>query len=705
MHINDYVWRWWVVFALLAMAACLAPKMGYPANTHGVADPTQELQYTLGDTSVPFLVSQSCLPSVPGASLTFGAFSCSSYVKNTTTGALVYVTQPSAQLGPLNSGDGTYWALMHRDVSTAVGGWTRQSGTHYMWQKNASQPANPNGGLVIGQITVSGSVITAIVPAATASSSRNPSMGILYAADYGVVCDGATETSAKLQQAITLAAANKVSLQLPGGTCVIRTGMTVPTNAHIIGAANGELYWDTPAAGPQVVLDVVEAASEVIIEYVRIRSTNTTAAVNVTYNSNYPIRLNRVSASIVRNCHLQDFWGNAGILIGPGATAANHSDSNLIEGNVIVRGSAYGILITGGDANRIFGNYLEDASIGQANGGTSSIKRNTWTANTIIGVLNTNISVVIGGLVTDTVNKFIDNTFTGVSVSGSPNFYLSTLARNLIVGATTATAAAAPIGIVNANGSLIQGNTIDATNYTAAATNALGAFYCTTCASTIIADNFIANAPNAHGVGINVGSQLTVRGNTITANGGNGIQVIGANTDVTLEGNVIFDNNPGNNAAYFGIVLVLSGGTPTRTVVRGNRIYSPASNKQGVPLSENATTESMILDNILYPRQAANAFTTTGTNPYIRGNKLAAASLCGTITMTATPTVVVTNANVNGANIQIWPISGAAGVMEGTASKNIYISATTTFASFTVATVDAANATAGALYGYCIAGN
>ena len=150
--------RCWVLWAC---ACLLLPTLAFGANTHNAPDETREQWATHYDMAVPFLVAPTCLPAVPGGGggLTFGAFSCSAYVQDTTNHLLIYVTQPATSVGPLNSGDGTYWLGLHKNVSGAVASWTRQTGTHYLWLKQASQPANPDSVLVFAQVTIAGGII------------------------------------------------------------------------------------------------------------------------------------------------------------------------------------------------------------------------------------------------------------------------------------------------------------------------------------------------------------------------------------------------------------------------------------------------------------------------------------------------------------------------------------------------------------------
>jgi hypothetical protein len=147
------------LLCIITMILSLAIRPAWSANTHGSSNELLERQHWFGDMFSPH-VSTGCLPSVPAASLTLAAFACQAYVQ-TADGALAYVTQTAQAVGPLSGGDGTYWLAVHRDNRTAVAGWTRQAGTHYLWQKAATQPADPANTLVVAQITVASGAISA----------------------------------------------------------------------------------------------------------------------------------------------------------------------------------------------------------------------------------------------------------------------------------------------------------------------------------------------------------------------------------------------------------------------------------------------------------------------------------------------------------------------------------------------------------------
>src|SRR5207244_6468395 len=106
--------------------------------------------------------------------------------------------------------------------------WTRQAGTHYLWQRSTSQPSDPAGGLVAVQVTVAAGVITQ----AEGVASRMPAPpsvlmpGIHSLAEYGVRCDNSTDNSLSLQRAFDTAPEN-TTLYIPQGGCRFNTLLTI----------------------------------------------------------------------------------------------------------------------------------------------------------------------------------------------------------------------------------------------------------------------------------------------------------------------------------------------------------------------------------------------------------------------------------------------------------------------------------------------
>jgi hypothetical protein len=178
--------RRWIALALLTLSLTGSPA--WAGNTHGSPDPTKESQATWGDALGPYIHS-GCLPTVPSSSLTFGAFACTGYVRGSSN-ELVYVSQASTAVGALSGGNGTYWIALHRDTSSSISGWTRQSATHYAWKLASTRPADPSGGLVVSKVTVAGGAITAVTDYRPPASYARRGVYALDDPLYGGACDG-----------------------------------------------------------------------------------------------------------------------------------------------------------------------------------------------------------------------------------------------------------------------------------------------------------------------------------------------------------------------------------------------------------------------------------------------------------------------------------------------------------------------------------
>jgi hypothetical protein len=184
------------------------------ANTHGVPDAQLEMQRWFGQTETGFVVSGG-LPAT-SATTTLAAFATIAYVQNNTQG-LQYVDQAAASVGPLTGGNGVYWIAIDHDLSSAVSGWTRQVGTHYLWQKVTAQPANPVGALVLASATVSGGAITAIGDVRLPESVIDAGVYNVRDPLYGAIGDGITDDTDSLQDAVNALPSGGILL-IPQGT-------------------------------------------------------------------------------------------------------------------------------------------------------------------------------------------------------------------------------------------------------------------------------------------------------------------------------------------------------------------------------------------------------------------------------------------------------------------------------------------------------
>src|SRR5262245_9026847 len=139
------------------------------SNSHARPDMFAELMAWGGDLLPPVILATN--PVVPASSMTLAPFATTGYVRGASGTQLTYVDQPAASV-TLTGAAGTYWVALMRDMVSAVSGWTRRVGSHYVWQSAASQPANPDGGLVFCQVTVT-TVIIAVTPLASVTPLAN----------------------------------------------------------------------------------------------------------------------------------------------------------------------------------------------------------------------------------------------------------------------------------------------------------------------------------------------------------------------------------------------------------------------------------------------------------------------------------------------------------------------------------------------------
>ena len=200
----------------------------------------QDTRRWLGDSFSPFIAAGG-QPVVPTASLTLDPFATTAYVLDGTSWH--GVDQPSAALGPLNAGDGTYWVVIHRETGSVVSGWTRQAGTHYAWQINPAQPATPAGGLLFAQVTVAGGAITGVSLLARRKSVTQGAVldGVLDVREVGARMDGTTDDTAAVQRALDQATVVIIS----GGTCLVNSAnLTLNTGNHLRILAGATLHLD-----------------------------------------------------------------------------------------------------------------------------------------------------------------------------------------------------------------------------------------------------------------------------------------------------------------------------------------------------------------------------------------------------------------------------------------------------------------------------
>lgn len=194
-------------------------------------------------------ITHGCVAAAPPTATSIALTLCEGVVLS--QGQAIPVSQPATTLGPLTGGDGLYWAALHVDTTSTVAGWTRQSGTRYLWAKGTTAPAL-TAGTVFASVQVTGGAIVAAsdfrVPASYVRSGTYDVTDPLY----GGVADDTTDIGPALQAAIGAVIAQRGrTVRMPQGTYRLSTPVVVPVGGAVEitgddwGAPAQELYEGT----------------------------------------------------------------------------------------------------------------------------------------------------------------------------------------------------------------------------------------------------------------------------------------------------------------------------------------------------------------------------------------------------------------------------------------------------------------------------
>jgi Pectate lyase superfamily protein len=231
---------------LVCLVVLILPAWVWAGNTLGTGQDPAEREQVMGSLMAPYIYA-GCLPAVPAGSLTLGAFACTGFVHDgsVTPPRLLPVKQAAKGVGPLSAGDGIYWLALHRDTTTAVASWTRQTGTHYLWRKSATKPTVASG-LLVGKVTVASSVITAVEDWRVPSSYVRDGTYSVTDPLYGGVADDATDVGPALRAAIAAASAQRGAVvRIPQGRYLLASAVVIPEAGGLTLTGDG---WTAPAA-------------------------------------------------------------------------------------------------------------------------------------------------------------------------------------------------------------------------------------------------------------------------------------------------------------------------------------------------------------------------------------------------------------------------------------------------------------------------
>jgi hypothetical protein len=206
----------WALVLLLLVALC-TPAGAFV--THDLPAGAAERDAVLGDAAGGGYVASGCWTGAPASGLTLTLPDCAGYAVEEGTARQLKYWRQAGMTWTLPASDGTWW-LLGQWQTQAQGGLQALPGTHYLWTSATVRPTAPSGTLLLAQVTAVAGVVT--VRNLWATNPHHP--GRIYATDpaIGMVCDGHTDESAKLQRAIDLASQRGgTTIELPGGTCVV----------------------------------------------------------------------------------------------------------------------------------------------------------------------------------------------------------------------------------------------------------------------------------------------------------------------------------------------------------------------------------------------------------------------------------------------------------------------------------------------------
>ena len=199
----------------------------------------------LPDATSSFVAS-GCTPSVPSpASLTLGAFACRGHIVDALQ--MHDTFQAAAAVGPFNAGNGSYWLALHKDTTSAVASWTRQAGTHYLWQYSAvgTEPTIPAGMQLVNEVEVGNGAITTTNFRGNVYLLRPSLYGMIAdVKEYGAKCDGTTEDTRAVVAALN---AHRLLAVPRNSNCVV-SPIILKSGATIGGLEQGEA-WGMVGAG------------------------------------------------------------------------------------------------------------------------------------------------------------------------------------------------------------------------------------------------------------------------------------------------------------------------------------------------------------------------------------------------------------------------------------------------------------------------
>ena len=212
-------------------------------HTHGVASLLTEWHAAAKDRWMPYVESGGV--HAPGAGMVCAPFATCAYVPG---GG--YVEQEPAAIDYAARGlspTGTAWVALHASRSAAVGGWSRQPGTHYLVAAQAGEPEVPADGLLLLQVKTTGGALAQVRRLGTPTPEGRRVINAVC--DFGVepladIQDVTTwrDQSGALQAALDAAAtysdqsaATRATVYLPTGQYYLAHQVAIPGGVWLRG--------------------------------------------------------------------------------------------------------------------------------------------------------------------------------------------------------------------------------------------------------------------------------------------------------------------------------------------------------------------------------------------------------------------------------------------------------------------------------------
>lgn len=495
---------------------------------------------------------------------------------------------------------------------------------------------------------------------------------IVSVKDYGVVLDGATDTTAAYQAAI----ATGLSLFQPDGTAKITSGLTLATaRQRLYGAGPLSIIQQSAATSKNVILIT---GNGVVVENLRLIHNGVAGG---TTQDQATVQINSCDDAVLQNCWIENGETFGVMVVGgnvsrtrilfnritgtnPNANQSNSADiylqSGVIEDPLIMGNQCIspnkclGIALqpqVGGDVVRrpkIVDNLVKTvvegaASVGghgimlYSSAGTAAIENPLIAGNTVRDCQN--CGIYLRGIVTGPVTNAI--------VQGNH-------LENVVTVGTAGALEDAAIALTYAPRASVTGNAIVTSGYGTGST-AYGIRVHDGSSDSVVGDNHIRTmtgfAIMLFGTGATNSDGVIIRNNTIDGVTGQGIWVKGPNDNVRILGNIC------DSITNDGININATGGNVNDCLIQGN--VTKACGNAGINLNNANVIRAVVCDN--QDIGSAQPFRDGGAvNTYRRNNRLSTGPRQGRAVL-VNGTVTVNTAEIQaGDNVSLTRVVGTA---------------------------------------------